>query len=176
VRFTKAALPGAWLIDIDPIADDRGHFARLFCHDEFAAHGIPAEFVQSSLSFNHRRGTLRGLHFQVAPAAEGKLVRCTRGAVFDVMLDLRADSPTYLQWQGFDLTALHAAAVFIPPGLAHGFQTLADDTEIFYQMTTRHSPDHATGVRWNDAAFGITWPIADPILSPRDANYPDYRR
>jgi dTDP-4-dehydrorhamnose 3,5-epimerase len=175
VRFTKAALPGAWLIDIDPIADDRGHFARCFCRDEFADHGLPADFVQSSLSFNHRRGTLRGLHYQAAPAAEGKLIRCTRGAIFDVMLDLRPDSSTYLQWQGFTLTAANAAAVFIPPGLAHGFQSLADDTEIVYQMTTRYSPAHAAGVRWNDTAFAITWPIPDPILSPRDANYPDFR-
>ena len=173
--FTEAALPGVWLIEIELMSDERGHFARSFCHDAFRDHGIETEFVQSSVSFNTRIGTLRGLHFQSAPAAEGKLVRCTRGAIFDVVLDLRPHSPTYLRWQSFELTAVNTAAVFVPPGLAHGFQTLADETEVFYQMTTRYTPALASGVRWNDSAFGITWPIAHPTLSARDAHYPDFQ-
>jgi dTDP-4-dehydrorhamnose 3,5-epimerase len=176
VIFTEASLPGAWLIEIEPMADERGHFARSFCRDAFREQGIDTDFIQSSVSFNTRNGTLRGLHFQSAPAAEGKLVRCTRGAIFDVVLDLRPHSPTYLRWQAFELTAVNTAAVFIPPGLAHGFQTLSDETEVFYQMTTRYAPALATGVRWNDPAFGITWPIVNPILSPRDASYPDFHR
>ena len=173
--LTAAALEGAWLIEAEKLADFRGYFARTVCRDEFTSAGIPADFVQESVSFNHQRGTLRGMHFQAAPAAEGKLVRCTRGAVFDVMIDLRPDSPSYLRWQGFELTADNARAVFIPPGLAHGFQTLADASEILYHMTERYSPAHARGVRWDDPVFAITWPVGDPILSERDAPYPDYR-
>jgi len=174
VIISETPLKPACLIDIEPARDDRGHFARTFCQDEFSRHGLPGNFVQCSLSFNRRRGTLRGLHYQSEPCPEGKLVRCTRGAVFDVMLDLRRNSENYCRWLAFELSADNARAVYIPPGFAHGFQTLSDDAEVFYQMTTAYRPDLARGARWNDPAFAITWPLGDPILSARDAEYPDY--
>jgi dTDP-4-dehydrorhamnose 3,5-epimerase len=172
--FTPLALAGAWQIDAEKLQDDRGFFARSFCEAEFARNGLPLHFVQQSISFNNRRGTLRGMHYQAAPCEEGKLVRCTRGAVLDVLLDLRPEGAGYCQWLAVELSQDNARAVYIPPGFAHGFQTLRDDTEILYQMTTPYSPAHARGVRWNDTAFGIGWPLADPILSPRDAAYPDF--
>jgi len=171
---TETALPQAYLIEIEPLRDDRGFFARSFCAREFALHGLPDAFVQSNVSFNLKRGTLRGLHYQAEPAAEGKLVRCTRGAIFDVMVDLRRNSAAYRKWLGFELSAENAKAVYIPPGFAHGFQTLRDDTEILYQMTTEYQPEYARGARWNDPAFAIRWPLDNPILSPRDAEYPDF--
>jgi dTDP-4-dehydrorhamnose 3,5-epimerase len=176
MRFTETALAGLFIVDIEPIADERGHFARTFCAEEFARAGLPGEFVQCSTSFNRRRGTLRGLHFQAEPCPEGKLVRCTRGAIFDVALDLRPGSPTYCRWHASELTAENARALHIPPGFAHGFQTLVDGTEILYQMTVSYRADLARGVRWNDPAFGIAWPLPEPILTPRDAAYPDHRR
>ena len=172
--ITETPLKPACLIDIEPARDDRGHFARTFCQDDFVRHGLPGGFVQCSLSFNHRRGTLRGLHYQAEPCPEAKLVRCTRGAVFDVMLDLRRNSATYCRWFATELTADNARAVYLPPGFAHGFQTLSDDAEVFYQMTTSYRPDLTRGVRWNDAAFAIAWPVADPILSSRDAEFGDF--
>ena len=172
--FTETALKHAWLIDIEPVADERGFFARSFCQNEFARHGLPETFVQCSISFNRRQGTLRGLHYQAEPAVEGKLIRCTRGKVFDVMVDLRRQAPTYCQWQAFELSEINARAVYIPPGFAHGFQSLSDNTEISYQMTTPCRPDRERGVRWNDPAFSIAWQLPDPILSPRDASYPDF--
>ena len=172
--ITQTPLKPACLIDIKPACDERGYFARTFCQDEFARHGLPGGFVQCSLSFNRRRGTLRGLHYQAEPCPEGKLVRCTRGAIFDVMLDLRRSSPSYCRWFGVELSADNARAVYIPPGFAHGFQTLSDDAELFYQMTAAYLPELARGARWNDPAFAIAWPLADPILSPRDAGFPDF--
>jgi dTDP-4-dehydrorhamnose 3,5-epimerase len=176
MTFTETALKSAWLIEIEPLADDRGLFARTFCQSEFARHGLPENFVQCSLSFNRKRGTLRGLHYQAEPAVEGKLIRCTRGAIFDVMIDFRRQSPTYCQWQAFELSAGNARAVYIPPGFAHGFQSLNDNTEISYQMTTPYRPDRERGVRWNDPVFAIAWPHNNPILSSRDATYPDFTR
>ena len=174
MRFHETPLPPARLIDLDPIEDERGFFARTFCAEEFARHGLPPAFVQSSLSFNRRRGTLRGLHYQAEPGAEGKLVRCTRGAVFDVIVDLRPSSPRFARWFGVELSRDNGRAIYIPPGFAHGFQALTDDADLLYQMTTPYRPDLARGVRWNDPRFGIAWPLPDPIVSARDAAYPDF--
>lgn len=174
--FTETALKPAWLIDLEPLVDERGFFARTFCQNEFARHGLPEIFVQCSISFNRRRGTLRGLHHQTEPTEEGKLVRCMRGSIFDVMVDLRRDAPTYCHWQSFELSEENGRAVYVPPGFAHGFQSLSDNSLISYQMTTPYRADREHGVRWNDPAFGIAWPLPDPILSARDAGYPDFNR
>ncbi len=171
MRFTELALAGAFIVAPERREDSRGWFARMFCRDEFAAHGLRDEFLQCSASFNTRRGTLRGMHFQRAPFEETKLVRCSRGAVLDVLLDLRPDSGTYCRWQAIELTQDNGLAVYIPCGVAHGFQTLIDETELFYQMTERHCAEFAAGVRWNDPAFAIDWPIKAPILSDKDASY-----
>jgi dTDP-4-dehydrorhamnose 3,5-epimerase len=173
--FNPTTISGVVVVDVVCRKDERGFFARTVCQDEFSACGLPTLFVQSSVSFNTRRGTLRGLHYQIAPKEEGKLVRCTSGALVDVAVDLRPASPTFRAWVGVELTAENHRAVYIPPGCAHGFQTLVDDTEVLYMMTEIYAPDLARGVRWNDAAFGVTWPIEEPILSERDAVYPDFR-
>lgn len=170
--FTRTALNGVWQIELELRTDARGHFARSFCATEFAAHGLPSGFVQCSVSFNARRGTLRGLHWQAEPHPEGKLVRCTRGAIFDVAVDLRPCSATRHRWVGAELTAENGRALFIPAGFAHGFQTLTDGSEVFYQMTEAYHGDLARGARWDDPAFGIAWPIPGPILSERDRSYP----
>jgi len=174
MRLTRVALGGVVLVEPEPAVDERGLFARTYCRREFEQHGIAGELVQTSVSWNARRGTLRGLHLQLAPSAEGKLVRCVRGRLMDVIVDLRPDSPTYLQHLAIELEATARRAVYIPPGCAHGFQTLADDTELLYYMTDYYQPELASGVRWNDPAFGIAWPDPAPILSPRDAGYPDF--
>jgi dTDP-4-dehydrorhamnose 3,5-epimerase len=174
VKFAEVALPGAWIIDLDPHADERGYFARTFCRDEFAARGLPAAFVQCNTSFNLKRGTLRGMHFQHAPHGEAKLVRCTRGAVHDVIVDLRPASPAYCRWVAVELSADNGRALFIPEGVAHGFQTLVDASEVLYQMAAMFHPASAAGVRWDDPAFGIHWPLAEPILSARDATWGDF--
>jgi len=174
VKFTPTAIGGVILIDLEPIEDERGFFARSWCDEEFAAHGLSTAVVQCNISFNHRRGTLRGMHYQRDPWPETKLVRCTRGAIHDVVLDLRRDSPTFRQWSSFELTETNRRMLFIPAGIAHGFQTLADSTEVFYQMGERYKPEAAAGVRWNDPAFAIEWPVADPILSERDAAWADF--
>jgi dTDP-4-dehydrorhamnose 3,5-epimerase len=173
MRFAEL-LPGAYRIDVEPHADDRGLFARTFCAEEFAAHRLPERFVQCSTSYNARRGTLRGLHWQAAPHEEAKLVRCTRGRAFDVIVDLRPGSPTFRRWAAAEISQDNRAALFVPEGFAHGFQTLADDTEILYQMTASYVADLARGARWDDPAFAIGWPHADPILSPRDASFPPF--
>jgi len=172
VRFVETPLAGAFVIAPEPIEDERGFFARAYCADEFAAHGLEHGFVQCNISFNRRAGTLRGMHFQAEPHGEAKLVRCTAGALFDVIVDLRTDSPTRLRWFGTRLDAQSRAMLFVPRGFAHGFQTLTDDTEVFYQMSTRHEAAAARGLRWDDPALGIRWPLPDPILSPRDRTYP----
>lgn len=174
MRFQKTDISGVVRVEIDPIRDDRGFFARSWCSEEFASHGLAAKTVQCNISFNTRRGTLRGMHFQRAPYAEAKLVRCTSGAIFDVALDLRVDSPTFRKWTSVELSSMSRAMLLVPKGVAHGFQTLEDDTEVFYQMSEAYHPEASDGVRWNDRAFGIRWPIADPIISPRDAGYPDF--
>lgn len=172
--FTQTPLSGAYVIDPEPRADVRGLFARTWCHDEFTAHGLDTRVAQCSASFNHKRGTLRGMHYQAPPFAEVKLVRCTRGAILDVIIDLRRGSPTFLKHFAVELTQDNRRSLYIPEGFAHGFQTLADDTEVYYQMTTTYSPGHARGVRWNDPAFAIRWPIGNPTMHERDAGYPDF--
>lgn len=174
MKFVETPLPGVYVIEVTRFEDERGFFARTYCRDTFLERGLPGEWPQCNVSFNTRRGTLRGMHYQEAPFEEPKLVRCTRGAMFDVALDLRRDSPTYGKWFGVELTGETRSALYIPKGLAHGFQTLTDACEVFYQMGALWRPDAARGVRWNDPRFGIAWPVADAILSPRDASYADY--
>jgi len=171
MRFEALALDGAFLVTPERHEDQRGWFARTFCRDEFVAHGLVGDFVQCSASFNARRGTLRGMHFQRPPHAETKLVRCTRGAVLDVLLDLRPEAPSFRRWQAIELSEANGLAVYVPAGLAHGFQTLTDAAEVLYQIDERYHPDAGGGVRWDDSVFAIAWPIRPPILSARDAAY-----
>ena len=172
MRFLETDLAGAFIIELDLAEDDRGFFARSWCTEEFAARGLNTSIVQCNISYNRRRGTLRGLHFQVAPHDEAKLVRCTRGAMYDVIVDLRPDSATQYSWIGVELSAENHRMLYVPEGFAHGFQTLVDDTEVFYLMTAEYRPAAARGLRWNDPTLAITWPIADPITSARDAGHP----
>lgn len=174
--FEKLHIWGAALARIERKADARGFFARTFCAGEFGAHGIPHQPVQASISYNERCGTIRGMHFQWPPSREDKLVRCVRGRLFDVLLDLRPDSPSYLAHQSVVLDEESRDAVFIPHGVAHGFQTLADRTEVLYQMSDFFAPDLGSGVRWNDAAFGIEWPLSEIIINERDAALPNFDR
>jgi len=173
--FTETKLGGAFLIDVDRKEDIRGYFARVFCVEEFRAKGLNAQVAQCSVSFNCRQGTLRGMHWQIAPRAEAKLVRCTRGAIFDVIVDLRPNSPTRLQHISVELSEGTGRMLYIPQGFAHGFQTLTDDTEVFYQMTEFFAPDCGRGARWNDPAFEIAWPLPDPVMNDRDRSWPDFR-
>lgn len=158
------------------IADERGFFTRLWCAEEFREHGLDSGLAQVSLSFNAKKGTLRGMHYQAAPHEEVKLVRCTRGAIYDVILDLRPSSPTFRRWISEELSAESRRMVYIPKGFAHGFQTLREDTEVVYQISEFYRPENARGVRWNDPAFGIQWPDPRPILSRRDEGYEDFAR
>ncbi len=175
MRITPTKLPGVFVIDIEPHGDERGFFARTYCHKQFAAQGLCTQWVQCNVSFNARAGTLRGLHWQAAPHEEIKLVRCTAGAAYDVVVDLRAASPTYRQWVAVELSASNRRAVYIPAGCAHGFQTLVDNTELFYQMSAFYVPQAARGVRWNDPALAIEWPACDArIIAPRDRSFPDW--
>jgi len=170
--FTPLSLPGAFRIDLERRADARGFFARLFCAREFAEHGLATVWVQSNISFNRAEGTVRGLHFQRAPAAEAKLVRCLRGAIHDVIVDLRAGSPSFGQWTALDLDAEERAMVYVPPGFAHGFQTLRPDTELLYLHSEFYSPEHEGGLAHDDPRLGIPWPRPVTGLSPRDAAFP----
>ncbi len=172
--FHETKLAGAYVVDLEPRLDDRGFFARSWCQREFAQHGLNPVLVQCNVSYNKLAGTLRGMHFQVAPHAEVKLVRCTRGAIYDVMLDLRPGSPTFKQHVGFELTADNRRALYVPEGFGHGYLTLTNDTDVFYQVTAFYAPDAASGVRWNDPAFGIVWPADVRLISERDAQYPDF--
>lgn len=174
MKFAEVGLPGVRLIEPERMHDERGFFARTWCRREFEAAGLDPKLVQCSISYNQRRGTLRGMHYQSAPSAEAKLVRCTAGAIYDVALDLRPDSPTFKQWRGVELTADNRHALYIPPGFAHGFLTLRDDTEVLYQMSEFFAPECARGVRWNDPAFGIQWPGEVVVISERDRSYPDF--
>jgi dTDP-4-dehydrorhamnose 3,5-epimerase len=175
MKLTPTALAGVVIVDLDLAEDERGFFARTYCPDELASKGVAFTVYQSSISFNHQRGTLRGLHWQADPAPEAKLVRCTQGAIFDVAVDLRADSPTFRQWVGVELTASNRRQLFVPAHCAHGFITLADATEVSYQISTAYRPELARGARWDDAAFGITWPLAPTVMSDRDRSYADFR-
>jgi len=174
--FTETELPGVWIIAPEIREDARGFFARTWCAREFAERGIDDRWVQSSISFNKKKGTIRGLHFQRAPHEEGKLVRCTAGGLYDVAVDLRSSSPSYKRHVAVELTAANRKMLYVAKGCAHGFQTLEDATEVAYEISEFHSPDHGAGVRWDDPAFGIRWPLADPILSDRDRGYPDFAR
>jgi len=172
--FTPTAIPGAFVIDIERKEDRRGFFARIACVDEFAAHGLSFQQVQASVSWNIRRGTVRGLHYQAPPHAETKIVRCTAGAIYDVLLDVRPNSLTCGRWIGIELSADNRRSLFVPEGIAHGFQTLTDGAEVYYQMTARYNSDATRGVRWNDPALGIDWPLRDiAFLSDADSALPD---
>jgi dTDP-4-dehydrorhamnose 3,5-epimerase len=174
VRFQPTSVAGAWLLLPTWQEDERGSFARTFCRDELGGRGLVAEVAQSSVSRTHRRGTLRGLHYQAAPHGEVKLVRCTRGAVHDVIVDLRPGSPTFRAHFATRLDDRDGAALYVPEGCAHGFLTLADDCEVAYQMSTPYHPESARGVRWNDPAFGIAWPFEPVLIAERDRAYPDF--
>lgn len=174
MRFAGTAIDGVTVVDLDPSSDERGYFARLHCPDEFAAAGHPFVPAQTSLSRNTAAYTLRGLHYEAPPRAEVKLVRATRGRIFDVAVDLRPDSPTYLKWTGAELSADNGRALLIGAGMAHGFITLEPDTDVLYQIDRMFEPGHGRGVRWNDPAFGVDWPAPPAVISERDATYPDH--
>ncbi len=174
--FSETMLGGAYLIEPEPAVDQRGLFARVFCRDRFSERDLTAEFVQNSVSENLKCGTLRGMHYQVEPAAEVKLVQCVRGALFDVIIDLRPESETYCQWYGVELSAENRRLLYVPKGFAHGFQTLVDDTAVYYMISNTYAPEYARGVRWNDPAFGIKWPLTEPIMADKDRLLPDYKR
>ena len=173
MRFLATPLAGAYVIEPELVADERGLFARTWCRDEFAEHGLNTNLVQCNISYNTVRGTLRGMHYQKAPHAEAKLVRCTQGALYDVIIDLRPDSATYTQWLGVELTRENRKSLYVPEGFGHGFITLRDSTEVLYQMSEFFNAECAAGVRWNDTLFGIDWPIEVKVISVRDANYPN---
>jgi dTDP-4-dehydrorhamnose 3,5-epimerase len=174
MKFVPIPLGGAYVIELERNVDGRGFFARSWSAEEFEARGLTSNLAQCSISFNTRKGTLRGLHYQIEPYPETKLVRCSAGAVFDVLVDLRRESPTHRKWFGVELNAENRKMVYIPKGFAHGFQTLVDNTEIFYQISESYRVEASRGARWNDPAFAIDWPIANPILSERDRTFPDY--
>ncbi|MGJ8651547.1 MAG: dTDP-4-dehydrorhamnose 3,5-epimerase [Opitutaceae bacterium] len=170
--FEPTLLKDAWVIDLEPRGDDRGYFARAFCAEEFKAHGIESKVAQSNVSYNAQAGTLRGLHFQQAPAEETKLIRCVRGAFWDVIVDNRPDSPTYLQHFGVELTQENMRMLFVPRGFAHGFMTLVDHTEALYMVSESYTPEFEDGLRYNDPALGIDWPLDVKVVSDKDANWP----
>lgn len=172
MKFFETALSGAYVIEMEPINDERGFFARSFCRDEFARQGLNTGLVQCGVSFNEKKGTLRGMHFQSKPYQEAKLVRCTKGAIYDVILDLRLGSPSFKRWFATELTGENRKMLYIPEGVAHGFQTLADETEVFYQMSEFYHPGSACGVLWDDPAFGIAWPPGGKIISDKDRSFP----
>ena len=172
--FAETSLQGAFLITPEPIEDERGFFARSWCAREFAEHGLDASLAQCNISFNRLRGTLRGMHFQAEPHAEVKLVRCTRGSVYDVIVDLRPDSPTYCRWEGFELNEENRRMMYVPQGFAHGFQTLTDGAELFYQMSDFYVAGRARGVGAHDPAFGIEWPLPVTAISQADRSYPEF--
>jgi len=174
VIFNSTRLAGAYLIEINKLEDERGFFARTWCQREFEEHALNPRLVQCNLSFNMIKGTLRGMHYQAAPYQEAKLVSCTQGSIYDVIIDLRQDSPTYKEYIAVTLSAELHNMLFIPEGFAHGFLTLEDETTVYYQMSEFYAPDYARGVRWNDPAFSIQWPAEVQVISARDANYPDW--
>jgi dTDP-4-dehydrorhamnose 3,5-epimerase len=166
--FKETALKGAFTIKIEPIEDERGFFARTWCKKEFEAHGLNSDLVQCNTSFNKKKGTLRGMHYQASPHGEAKLVRCTMGSIYDVIIDIRNESKTYLKWFACELTAVNRKMLYIPVGFAHGFQTLEDNTEVFYQMSEYYYPEYAQGIRWDDSTIAIKWPIQPIIISAKD--------
>jgi dTDP-4-dehydrorhamnose 3,5-epimerase len=172
MKFTETKLKGAFVIEIEEKHDNRGFFARTFCAQEFEEHGLKATVAQCNMSFNHKEGTLRGMHYQLAPATETKLIRCIRGAIYDVVIDMRPDSPTYLEHIGVELTADNRCALYIPGMFAHGFQTLNDNTEVIYQVGEFYTPGYERGVRYNDPVFNIQWPLTVTEISDKDLNWP----
>jgi dTDP-4-dehydrorhamnose 3,5-epimerase len=174
MKFQALDLPGAYLIDLDKFGDDRGFFARVFCTEEFGTHDLKTEILQINNSLSATKGTLRGMHYQLAPHAEVKVVRCIKGSLFDAILDLRVESPTFGQWFGAELSAENRRMMYVPEGFAHGFQTLEDDTEAIYFVTEGYAPGSERGVRWNDPEFGIEWPLAPTVLSDKDAQQRDW--
>ena len=173
--FTETQLKDAFVVDLERREDERGFFARAWCQDEFSDAGLSTRLVQCNVSFNRHRGTLRGMHYQLPPHAEAKLIRCTRGAIYDVIIDLRDGSPTYTRWVGFELSAENGRALYVPEGFAHGYQTLVDEAETFYQVSEFYAPGAERGVRWNDPAFGIAWPLPEePLMSEKDKTWPDF--
>lgn len=175
MRFLETKLCGAWLIEAEPVYDERGFFARTFCAREYATRGLTTRFVQNSTSHSKLRGTLRGMHFQRAPHGEVKVVSCLKGAIWDVIIDLRPGSSSYRQWQGFELTAQNRRQLYVPEGFAHGFQTLCDDTEVGYLISAFYAPEAACGVRYDDPAFAIEWPLPVTAISEKDLSWPDFR-
>jgi len=172
--FSETKLKGSFLIEPERKEDQRGFFARTWCQEEFENHALNPRLVQCSVSFNNKKGTLRGMHYQVSPFEETKLVRCTKGEIFDVIIDLRPDSQTFKKYFSVLLNEENRLMLYVPPGFAHGFQTMTDNAEVFYQMSQLYSPEHARGVRWNDPVFGIQWPDDKRIIIDRDLNYPDF--
>lgn len=172
--FTKTPIAGAYLIDLEKRGDDRGFFARVFCRDEFGAHDLETQFVQINNSSSAERGTLRGLHYQLAPAEEVKVVRCIAGALWDVIVDIRPESPTFGRWFGAELTAANRRMMYAPRGMAHGFVTLTDDTEAFYLVSAFYAPERERGIRWNDPRFGVEWPVTPIVMSDKDRDRPDF--
>jgi dTDP-4-dehydrorhamnose 3,5-epimerase len=173
--FTETKLAGAYIIEIEKHGDERGFFARLWCQNEFADHGLAMNWVQANLSLSEKSGTLRGLHYQVAPHQEAKLMRCIRGGIYDAIVDLRPDSPTYKQWVSVELTAENRKALYIPEGFAHGYQTLVNNTEVLYPVSQFYAPGAERGIRWNDPTFAIEWPTTETItLSDKDKSWPDF--
>ena len=175
MKFIKSSFDSVYLIELESIEDDRGFFARSFCQKEFMEYNLNPQIVQCNISYN-KKDVLRGMHFQIKPYEETKLVRCIRGKIYDVVIDLRPESSTYCLWEGFELSAKNRKILYVPKGFAHGFQSLEDDTEVFYQLSEFYYPEYASGVRWDDAVFGIKWPITNPILSKKDQNCPDYHK
>lgn len=175
MKFIETPLEGVYLIELEPVHDERGFFARTWCKAEFQKHGLNPNLAQCSLSFNKKKGTLRGMHYQCEPHQEAKLVRCCAGAIYDVVLDLRRGSQTFGKWFAAELSASDQKTLYIPEGCAHGFQSLEDESTVFYQISESYHPESARGVRWNDPLFDIKWPIATPILSERDRSFADYR-
>jgi dTDP-4-dehydrorhamnose 3,5-epimerase len=174
MRFYETNLRGAFVIELERLQDERGFFARSWCQREFQNHGLNSNVVQCNISYNKERGTVRGMHYQVAPYGEAKLVRCTRGAIYDVIIDLRPDSDTYLSWFDIALTDENRKMLYIPEQFAHGFQTLVDEVEVFYQMSEFYAPECARGFRWDDPTFAIHWPIPVSVISPKDKSYKDF--
>ena len=174
MKFLETPLSRAFLIDLEPHGDDRGSFARAFCKKEFAAQGLSPEFVQVNNSVSSLRGTLRGMHYQLPPCAETKLLRCVRGSVWDVIIDLRPNSPTFRQWYGAELSGANRRAMYVPKGFAHGFISLVDDVEVMYFVDEYYAPDHERGIRWNDPTFKIEWPIQPVVISEKDRGHPDF--
>jgi dTDP-4-dehydrorhamnose 3,5-epimerase len=172
--FLETRLKGAFIIEPERREDERGYFARTWCKQEAEAHRLKPTWVQCNTSFNLKRGTLRGMHYQTAPHVESKLIRCTRGAIYDVIIDLRPASPSFKRWISIELSAQNSKMIYVPEGFAHGFLTLADHTEVFYQMSEFYVAEYASGVRWNDTAFGVLWPENVEVISQRDNQYPDF--